>query len=77
VCNHQLASNPDPQQVDGPELNSPTLLPGDGFVTTIASRNGTCGFIDSLNPTDSNCQGTITVTPTDPVPSGSGGGAGY
>ena len=71
---HQLASNPDPQQADCPELNTPTLLPGDGFVVTIASRNATCGFIDSLNPTDSNFQGTITVTTADPAPSGGGGG---
>lgn len=74
---HQLASNPDPEQADCPELNSPTLLPGDGFVATIASRNATCGFIDSLNPTDPNFQGTITVSTTDPAPSGSGGVGGY
>jgi len=73
---HQLASNPDPQQADCPELNGPTLLPGDGFTVTIGSRNATCGFIDSLNPTDSNFQGTITVTTADPGPSGSGGGGG-
>jgi hypothetical protein len=58
------------------ELNSPTLLPGDGFTAIIASRNATCGFIDSLNPTDSNFQGTITVTTPDPDPSGGGGGYG-
>jgi hypothetical protein len=73
---HQLASNPDPQQVDCPELNSPKLMPGDGFTVTIASRNATCGFIDSLNPTDSDFQGTITVTTPDSAPSGSGGGGG-
>jgi len=59
---HQLASNPNPQQTDCPELNSPMLAPGDAFMATIASRNATCGFIDVLNPTDSNFQGTITVT---------------
>ena len=73
---HQLASNPDSQQADCPELNGPTLLPGDAFIATIASRNATCGFIDSLNPTDSNFQGTITVTIADPDPSGSAGGGG-
>ncbi len=31
-------------------------------MATIASRNATCGFNDILNPTDSNFQGTITVT---------------
>jgi hypothetical protein len=71
---HQLASNSDSQQVDCPELNSPTLLPGDGFTAIIASRNATSGFIDSLNPTDSNFQGTVTTT--DPGPSGGGGGYG-
>src|SRR6266852_6049551 len=59
---HQLASKPNPQQTDCPELNSPMLAPGDGFTATIATRNGTCGFSDILNPTDSNFQGTITVT---------------
>jgi len=59
---HQLASNPNPQQTDCPELNSPMLAPGDAFMATIASRNATCGFNDILNPTDSNFQGTITVT---------------
>ena len=73
---HQLASNPDSQQADCPELNGPTLLPGDAFIATIASRNATCGFIDSLNPTDSNFQGTITVTIADPDPSGSAGSGG-
>jgi hypothetical protein len=73
---HQLASNPDPQQADCPELNSPTLLPGDEFIATIASRDGTCGFIDSLNPTDSDFQGTITVTTTDSGSSGSAGAGG-
>ncbi len=74
---HRLASNPDSQQVDCPELNSPTLPPGDGFTATIASRNATCGFIDSLNPADSNFQGTITVTTTDPGPPGGGSDGGY
>lgn len=73
---HQLASNPDPQQVDCPELNSPVLMPGDGFTATIAGRNATCGFSDTLNPADSNFQGTITVTTTDPGTSG-GGRGGY
>jgi len=73
---HQLASNPDPQQADCPELNSPTLLPGDELIATIASRDGTCGFIDSLNPTDSNFHGTITVTTTDSGSSGSAGAGG-
>ncbi len=63
--------------VDCPELNTPTLLPGDGFTATIASRNATCGFIDSLNPADSNFQGTITVTTTDPGPPGGGSDGGY
>jgi hypothetical protein len=71
---HQLASNPGPQQAECPELNSPTLMPGEEFIATIPSRNATCGFIDSLNPTDSNFQGTITVTTTD---AGSGSGGGY
>ncbi len=73
---HQLASNPDSQQADCSELNSPTLLPGDEFIATIASRDGTCGFIDSLNPTDSKFQGTITVTTTDSGSSGSAGAGG-
>jgi hypothetical protein len=59
---HQLASNPNPQQMDCPELNTPMLAPGDAFIATIANRDGTCGFNDILNPTDSNFQGTITVT---------------
>jgi len=59
---HQLASNPNPEQTDCPELNSPMLAPGDAFVATIANRDGTCGFNDILNPTDSNFQGTIAVT---------------
>jgi len=74
---HRLASNPDSQQVDCPELNSPTLPPGDGFTATIASRNATCGFIDSLNPADSNFQGTITVTTNDPGLPGGGSDGGY
>src|SRR5215469_9547004 len=68
---HQLASNRDSQQAECSELNSPTLLPGDEFIATIASRNATCGFIDSLNPTDSNFQGTIVVITPDPDPSSS------
>ncbi len=59
---HQVASNPNPQQTDCPELNTPVLAPGDAFMATIANRDGTCGFNDALNPTDSNFQGTITVT---------------
>ncbi len=59
---HQVASNPNPQQTDCPELNSPMLAPGDAFLATIANRDGTCGFNDVLNPTDSDFQGTITVT---------------
>src|SRR5712692_8059872 len=59
---HQLASNPDPPQADCPELNTPMLAPGDQFTATISNRDGTCGFEDRLNPTDSNFQGTITVT---------------
>ena len=59
---HQLASNPNPQQTDCPELNSPMLAPRDAFMATIANRDGTCGFNDILNPADSNFQGTITVT---------------
>jgi hypothetical protein len=67
---HQLASNPNPQQTDCPELNSPMLAPGDAFMPTIANRDGTCGFNDILNPTDSNFQGTITVTIAPSTPSG-------
>ncbi len=63
---HQLASNPDPQQTECPELNGPVLQPGDQFTTIIDNRNGTCAFIDGLNPTDGNFQGTITVMPPDP-----------
>jgi hypothetical protein len=59
---HQLASNPIPGQTDCPELNSPMLSPGDAFLASIANRDETCGFNDILNPTDSNFQGTITVT---------------
>ena len=59
---HQLASNPDPQQTDCPELNSPMLAPGDVFMATVANRDEMCGFNDILNPTDSDFQGTITVT---------------
>jgi len=59
---HQLTSNPDPQQTDCPELNTPMLAPGDQFTAMISNRDGTCGFEDRLNPTDSNFQGTITVT---------------
>ena len=59
---HQLASNPDPQQVDCPELNTPALASGDQFTVTISNRDGTCKFEDRLNPNDSNFQGTITVT---------------
>ncbi len=73
---HQLASNPDPQQTDCPELNSPMLAPGDQFTATVANRNGTCGFNDSLNPADSNFQGTITVMTAGPSPSGDGNGGG-
>jgi len=73
---HQLASNPDSQQAECSELNSPTLLRGEEFIATIASRNATCEFIDGLNPTDSNFQGTIAVTTPDPDPSGSFGAGG-
>jgi hypothetical protein len=73
---HQLASNPNPQQMDCPEINSPTLLPGDQFIVDIANRNGTCGFFDSLNPTDSNFQGTIMVTTSTSSPNGDGTGSG-
>ena len=73
---HRLASNPDSQQAECSELNSPTLLPGEEFIATIASRNATCEFIDGLNPTDSNFQGTIAVTTPDPDPSGSFGAGG-
>jgi hypothetical protein len=68
---HQLASSPNAQQTDCPELNSPMLAPGDAFMAAIANRDGTCGFNDILNPTDSSFQGTITVTisPT-PTPRG-------
>lgn len=59
---HQLTSSPDPQLTDCPELNTPMLAPGDQFTATIANRDGTCGFEDRLNPTDSSFQGTITVT---------------
>jgi hypothetical protein len=68
---HQLVSNPNPKQTDCPELNSPMLAPGDAFMATIANRDGTCGFNDVLNPTDSNFQGTITVTMS---PNTTGGG---
>lgn len=71
---HQIASSPDASQVDCPELNSPMLAAGDQFIATIANRDGTCGFIDSLNPTDSNFQGTITVTISNASPDGNGGG---
>ncbi len=68
---HQLGSNPNPQQTDCPELNSPVLAPGDEFMATVANRNGTCGFRDVLNPTDSSFQGTIVVTI--PITTTSGG----
>ncbi len=68
---HQIASNPSPEQIDCPELNSPPLAPGDQFIANIANRDGTCGFIDSLNPTDSKFQGTITVTTFNPTPDSS------
>ena len=71
---HQLASNPNPQQVDCPELNTPVLSPGDSFIATISDQIGTCGFIDSLNPTDSSFQGTITVTTSNSGPSGNANG---
>ncbi len=70
---HQLISNPNPSQVDCPELNTPMLAPGDQFTTTVANQNEACGFDDSLNPTDSNFQGTISVTGM----GGSPGGGGY
>ena len=63
---HQLASNPNPQQTDCPELNSPMLAPGDVFTATIANRDEMCGFNDILNPTDSNFEGTINVTASPP-----------
>ncbi len=71
---HQLTSHPDPQQTDCPELNSPTLAPGDQFTTTIDNHDGTCGFIDSLNPADTNFQGTITVITSNPNSGGYGNG---
>jgi len=73
---HQLVTNPDSQQVDCSELNTAVLLPGDGFTATIADRIGTCAFIDSLNPTDSRFQGTITVTNSNSGPSGDANGGG-
>ena len=72
---HQLVSNPDSQQVDCSELNTAVLLPGDTFTATIADGIGTCAFIDSLNPTDSRFQGTITVT-SNSGPSGDGNSGG-
>ena len=71
---HQLTSHPDPQQTDCPELNSPTLAPGDQFTTIIDNHDGTCGFIDSLNPTDTSFQGTITVMTSNPNSGGCGNG---
>jgi hypothetical protein len=47
---HQLTSNPNPSQVDCPELNTPMLAPGDQFTATVANQNEACGFDDSLNP---------------------------
>jgi hypothetical protein len=71
IVPHQIVSNPNPEQTDCPELNSPALAPGDAFVATIANRDETCGFNDILNPSDSNFQGTITVTiATTPTPGG-------
>jgi len=58
---HQLTSNPNPSQVDCPELNTPMLAPGDQFTATVANQNEACGFNDGLNPTDSNFQGTLSV----------------
>ncbi len=58
---HQLVSIPD-GQVACPELNTPVLASGDQFTATISNRAGTCAFEDRLHPTDSNFQGTITVT---------------
>jgi hypothetical protein len=73
---HQLASNPDTQQADCPELNTPVLLPGEAFTATVADRIGTCAFFDSLNPNDLSFQGTVIVTTSDPAPSGDENGGG-
>ena len=73
---HRLASNPDSQQVDCGELNTPELLPGDAFIAIVADRSGTCAFIDSLNPSDSTFQGTISVTTSNLSPSDDGNGDG-
>ena len=72
---HQLASNPNSQQVDCPELNT-AMLSGDSFTATISDRIGTCAFIDSLNPTDSSFQGTITVTTSNFGPLGDSNSSG-
>ena len=76
IVPHQLVSNPDSQQVDCSELNTSVLLPGDAFTATIVDRVGTCAFIDSLNPTDSRFQATITVTTSNSDPSGDANGGG-
>src|SRR5712692_7900904 len=59
---HEFASNPHPQHIDCPELNSPLLAPGASFTATIANRSQVCGFHDHLNPSQSQLQGTINVT---------------
>ena len=59
---HQMTSDPHPTHGDCPELNGPTLQPGESFTATMTGSRSSCGFHDHLNPENAGFKGTITIS---------------
>lgn len=71
-ADHQLAST------DCSELASPKLSAGGSFTATLGAGPKTCTYKDSLAPSASAFQGTVTVqAPGSGGGGGGGGGPGY
>lgn len=66
TADHQIASS-----ACG-ELASPKLSAGQDFLASIIGPKS-CSFSDSLNPSNTSFQGTVTVS----APGAGGGGSGY
>lgn len=66
---HQIAST------DCSDIGSPSLAAGQDFLTQALLGPRSCTFRDSVNPSNSAFQGTVTINA--PGAGGGGGGSGY